>query len=1123
MKISMSRICVAITLSLAALFSQTPAQTTITGSLAGQALDPSGAAIPDAQVFLQSRNTGRQQTTNTDGQGKYVFPRLEPGSYRLHVEKTGFKTAAIEEITLSINQSRVANIQLGVGTASASVTVESRPETVQSQTAEVSLLVDDRRLKDLPLNGKNYQRLVYLAPGVSNGYVEISNVVVSGARSITNNYTLDGLGNNDERSYLGAPLDGGASSGDFGRIGPNLVSTEALQEFRVITSNADASYGRGSGGQINAITKSGTNNFHGSAYDYWRNSTLDARDFFNRGPFFTEDGRAKTPPFNQHLFGASLGGPIVREKHFFFGNFEGFRQRLEQTAGSTIPNAALINLMPGELRSLYSAYYIDRGIVPATGNPTGQFQPLVASERDAAIAAGFPVTLFDGNLGNGEAGTSLISTTTPRNVRQESLMVRTDHRLTNRLSLSARFAYARPHLEFNTTGLPESLNVFRQKYYAPLLQAVYTISPRQIIEVRGSVVRSESFTGNAAPFSEKLLSLGVNPDSGLIVSANGNGLPLDLGGGHVGFVDNQTTPQTAVVHTLTRGRLTLRSGIDLRRLNINVKNTAAATPNYTFSNFVGVDGFLGASPSQAEAITTTSRLANFGTNGGPPTPMRGWRGWQQEYFAQGDWRVSQDLTLNLGLRYSYFSVYREVDNFASNLFAVKPSGEVDPTVSPFTYGLTANKALPISDQFPLYQPDRNNFQPRIGVAWNIRGHGATVLRAAYGTYIDRFYQLFNTNNVTNIPFATASEGTQVPFRLNNPVGVNASIPRLSAVDPTFRNPFTHRYNVTVERKLTANSSISAGYVGARASGLQRILTPNGSANVPQDARPDQRFSTLSVLGGYASSRYDSLQIFGKQRFATGIDFSIAYTFSRSRDNSSSEVTWQPSYPSLINLGASSAPGFQGGVSQFVPRLFSAEWANSDFDVRHNFVLSHVVDLPFGQGRRFVSGRSAIERLVGGWSYLGFLQLRSGDPFTVVIGQDVYDLGAANAARPELLRGSLKDVYASGSRDRAQYLLPRSEALQILGTPADVRDPFSGIGRNAFTSPGVAVYDASFMKRTALTEKVSLNFEVNIFNVFNRAQFSAPIANLSNPLFGAITSTRAGFTPRQIQLGAKIVF
>jgi hypothetical protein len=1122
MKISINRICMAITLGLAALCSPIAAQTTITGSLAGQVLDPSGAVIPGAQVLLQNRNTGQQLTTNTDGEGKYLFSRLEPGSYRLQVEKTGFQTAAMEDVTLSINQSIVANIQLSVGTATASVTVQAQPEVVQSQTAEVSLLVDDRRLKDLPLNGKNYQRLVYLAPGVSSGHTDISNVVVSGARSVANNYTLDGLGNNDERSYLSVPLDGGASSGDFGRIGPNLVSTEALQEFRVITSNADASYGRGSGGQINAITKSGTNNFHGSVYDYWRNSALDARNFFDL-EFFNEDGTAKAAPFNQHLFGASLGGPIAREKHFFFGNFEGFRQRLERPVSPTIPNATLINLMPGELRSLYTAYYINRGIVPATGNPGGRFDPLVESERIDAIDAGFPRDLFDGDAGNGEAGTSLISTTTPRNIRQESILVRTDHRLTNRLSLSARFAYARPHLEFNTTGIPGDLNVYRQKYYAPLLQAVYTISPRQVIEVRGSVVRTESFTGNVVPFSEELLGLGVNPDSGLIISANGNGPTLDFGGGHVGFIDNQTTPQTAVVHTLTRGRLTLRSGIDLRRLNINVKNTAAATPNYTFSNFVGVDGFLGASPDQAEAITTNSRLANFGANGGPPTPMRGWRGWQQEYFVQGDWRVTGDLTLNLGLRYSYFSVYREVDNLASNLFAVKPSGEVDPRVSPFAYGPTANTVLPISDQFPLYQPDRNNFQPRIGVAWNIGGHGATVLRAAYGTYIDRFYQLFNTNNVTNIPFATASEGTLVAFRLKDPVGVNASIPRLSAVDPTFRNPLTHRYNITVERKLTANSSISAGYVGARASGLPRILTPNGTANVPQEARPDQRFSTLSVLGGYASSRYDSLQIFGKQRFARGIDLSVAYTFSRSRDNSSSEVTWQPNFPSLINLGASPEDDFQGGGSQFVPRPVSAEWANSDFDVRHNFVLSHVIELPFGRGRRFFSARSTVERIVGGWSYLGFLQLRSGDPFTVALGEDVYDLGAANAARPGLLQGSLGDVYASGGRDRAQYLLPRLEALQILGTPADVRDPFSAIRRNAFTSPGVAAYDASFMKRTALTEKVALNFEVNIFNVFNRAQFSAPIANLSNPLFGVVTSTRAGYTPRQIQLGAKIVF
>lgn len=866
-------------------------QTTITGSVKGVVVDPSEAAVAGATVTALQKETGIRISAETDAEGAYSIPRLAPGTYTLTVEKTGFQKTSVPEFPLSVNQTRVANIRLAVGQTSESVTVQEQGSAVQSQTSEVSMLVDGRRLKDMPLNGKNYQRLAFLAPGVSSGYSEISNVVVSGARSVQNNYTLDGLGSNDERSYLGAPLDGGASSGDFGRQGPNLVSTESLQEFRMITSNADASYGRGSGGQINAITKSGTNLYHGSAYDYWRNSALDARDFFNRGPFFNEDGTAKTPPFNQHLFGASLGGPIARDRHFFFWNFEGFRQRLEQTAASTIPNASLINLMPGELRTLYSAYYIDRGVVPTTGYPAGSFQPLVPADRSAAIAAGFPALLFDGNVSNGEAGTSQISLTTPRNVRQEGFPIRTDHHLTDRFSMSVRFSYANPYLEFNQTGIPGDLNVYRQRYWSPLVQGVYILSPSQVLEVRGGAVRSESFTGNAAPFSQSLLNAGVNPDAGLVISANGNGLPLNLGGGHVGFIDNQTTPQGALVHSVTRGRLTFRSGFDLRRLNINVKNTAAATSNYTFTGFVGRDGFLGASPSQVEAITTTSRLAGFGTNGGPLSPMRGWRGWQQEYFGQADWRISPSFTFNLGLRYSYFSVYKEVDNFASNLYAVTPWGAVDPEVPSLVYGQMSSIVLPTSDAYPLYQPDRNNFQPRVGFAWSPGRHGSRVLRAAYGVYIDRFYQLFNTNNVTNIPYATASEGTLVPFRLKNPSGVDASIPRFQAVDPAFQNPLTHRYNVTFEQRLSNTSSVSVAYVGARASGLQRNLTPNGTAGVPQAARPDQRFSTLSMLGGYASSRYDSLQVFGKQRFGRAIDLSLAYTYGRSRDNSSSEVTW----------------------------------------------------------------------------------------------------------------------------------------------------------------------------------------------------------------------------------------
>lgn len=206
------------------------------------------------------------------------------------------------------------------------------------------------------------------------------------------------------------------------------------------------------------------------------------------------------------------------------------------------------------------------------------------------------------------------------------------------------------------------------------------------------------------------------------------------------------------------------------------------------------------------------------------------------------------------------------------------------------------------------------------------------------------------------------------------------------------------------------------------------------------------------------------------------------------------------------------------------RPFSAEWSNSDFDVRHTFVMSHVVELPFGRGRRYLSASSGVvEKLINGWSLLGFLQLRSGDPFTISLGQDVWDLGAATAVRPGLLGGSLGDVYSNGSLGRVQYLLPLAQASGLLGVPADVRNPFTSIGRNSLTSPGVYVYDASLMKRFAFTERVALNLELNLFNIFNRAQMAAPVLNLANARFGEITGTRPGFTPRQVQIGAKIVF
>ncbi|HEX2713203.1 MAG TPA: carboxypeptidase regulatory-like domain-containing protein, partial [Candidatus Acidoferrales bacterium] len=377
-------------------------QTTIHSSLQGHVVDPQRAAVSGAVVTLTNSETNAQLVTRTDQVGQYTFPRVAPGTYDLFVEKEGFRRAISARIGISVNDAAVADVELSLGTVSEEVKVEAASSIVQSQSVEISSIIDERRVRELPLNGKNFQRLVLLAPGVGGG--SATNPSVTGARPFTNSYTLDGATTNDERAQTGLSVGGGGAAG-FTTASPNLISTEAIGEFNVITSNADATFGRGSGGQINIVTKSGANKLHGSTYYFGRNNALDARDFFNRGPFFNKEGRPVVPPFHQHLYGASISGPIHKDRHFYFGGFEGFRQKLEQTSSATVPNAALISLIPGDLQRLYRMFYIDRGVIPAQGNPPGGFAPLPQATRDAAIAAGFPASSIN------QAGTILLSTT----------------------------------------------------------------------------------------------------------------------------------------------------------------------------------------------------------------------------------------------------------------------------------------------------------------------------------------------------------------------------------------------------------------------------------------------------------------------------------------------------------------------------------------------------------------------------------------------------------------------------------------------------------------------------------------------------------------------------------------
>jgi hypothetical protein len=342
-----------------------------------------------------------------------------------------------------------------------------------------------------------------------------------------------------------------------------------------------------------------------------------------------------------------------------------------------------------------------------------------------------------------------------------------------------------------------------------------------------------------------------------------------------------------------------------------------------------------------------------------------------------------------------------------------------------------------------------------------------------------------------------------------------------AVNPSIRNPYYHRFNVALERQLGKDISVSGAYVGSRGRGLPGVIEPNFTGAFPQNARPDPRFTDEMILTNRAESQYDALQVLAQHRLTRGISFTASYTYGRFRDTASVEAVFGPStFATVINTGASSATGFQTGP--VIERPARADWGDSDYDVRHVLVVSHIVQVPLGRGRRFLSGAGGmVNGLLGGWSISGIVSARSGGAFNVLLGRDINDDGAP-LERPAVVSGSLHDLYDSGS-DPVQFLVSQARANAILGVPANVVDQSAYIPRNSFHGPSLWTYDASLMKRVNLSEATKLNLEANFFNIFNHTNLDLPQGNLSSALFGRITRTAAGFGPRQVQLGVKLIF
>lgn len=969
-------------------------------SLVGTVKDPQDASIANATVTLTNSDTGVSQITKTDAAGYFEFPFVKPGNYSLKAEQAGFKTFAQSSFTLAVDQRLRVDPVMQLGEASTTVTVEAAVGGVLTESSSLGDVVDNKKIVEIPLNGRFFLDLALLTAGtvvpstnnrtflaVPSG-IGASGINASGTREDSTNYLVDGINLSDMvQNQI--------------TFQPNI---DMIQEFKVQTNSFNAEYGRNAGIIVNAVSKSGTNGFHGTAYEFLRNQRFDAKNYFDpAGPII---------PFNRNIYGYSIGGPIIRNRTFFFTSYEG-RQGHEV--------ASLRTQVPSEAQ---------RATVT---NPV--VQKLLALVPHA----------------NDSTGTFLVGST-PRHRRLNQFTGRIDHNFSARDFIFGNFISNRdrrtePTLQGN--NLP-GFGDFRPAKRA-LLALGYThiISPTMTNELRAGLNRVridfiQDFHATPAEF-------GIASPSPVFPNINIPGA-LRFGG-----IDNfpqgrgDTTFQYNDTLSWVRGRQSIRVGAEFRRFRNNNFNGGTGG----ILTFGTLAAFLAGTPTQATQTAV------------PATP--GYRVNAFNTFVQDDVKLTARLTVNLGLRWEYNGVPREIHDRLG------------------VYDFAQNKVIPVGTggvERP-YQRHFTNFGPRVGFAYDPSGKGKTVIRAAAGFYYDQPVTNILGGLSTNPPFSASVNNTS-NINLANPFSVPPGAgSAIGAVDPDFRNGVVLSYNFNIQHEALG-TVFQATYAGSEGHHLRIVGDYNQGIN---GVRPFPGFSSITEQQSVSDSNYNGLWLSANKRLAKGLTFQTSYAFSKSIDKNS--------------VGSSNPQ-----VQDF--RNLRAERALSDFDARQRFVLSGVYLLPFQSRQGFA------KRLVEGWSISPIVNLQSGNPFSPII-QVVDTRGSLEPFnRPFLATGAPLTVP---NRSPSQWINPAAFVRQATG--------FGSAGRNILTAPGFQDVDFSVAKNTAIKERFSLQFRAEAFNLFNHPNFGQPQNNLAVSTFGQITSTRTTRgdlgSSRQIQLGMKLLF
>lgn len=1077
---------------------------TDTARLTGTVTDSGGAVVPGATVSATDIGTQREVSAKTDEAGFYVIPALPPAEYKIEVKQSGFKSFG-QTITLQTQQVAALNIVLQVGQVSESVDVTADVGLVESASSSISDVVTGRQIVEMPLNGRNITQLATLVPGVSRGvqggqatgagnqaetfrYAGSggASLSVNGLRPQNNNFLLDGIDNNE-----------------------SLVNTiiffppaEAIQEFRVDTSVAPAEFGRAGGGVVNSSFRTGTNQFHGSAFEFHRNSVLDATPFF----------ATSKAPFHRNQFGGTFGGAILKNKLFAFGDYQGWRESspLSQDR-ATVPTDLMRQGNFSELLTLDTPILIKDPITgaPLTGNIIPPDEIITPGQNYLNLYPEPNVTGDNSLCGQSNAEGVCIKqnyVTQRQNIKKfDDFDVRVDYNAGSHDLVFGRYSYGK---DFETTTsrlpkLPAGFGSGDQANYPRsfALGETHTFSPNIINEFRFGWIRTKF--GYTPPFNDVPLSqqLGI-PNANTLSILGGGALiggfndQLEYTGDYGPYQVPEQTWQFSDSASYIHRNHTLKFGAQILRRQVNLFRPFAGKGYFFLFGNGGGD-----SPTGYEVSDVLAGWVNQ-YSVGPALGFSHTRNWETGYYAEDDWKVNRRLTLNLGIRYDLYTWPEEENNLQANF---------DPA--------TGQLFLPGQGGYPkaLINTDKNNFAPRIGFAYDLMGDSKSVLRGGFGIFyfLDRGgidnqlaqnppfsgqYTLNYTDGIrinlqgqapNNTLDPTQAGTIDMPSKgplqidLTNPQNVSViSYPRNS------QNSTAYQWNLQYQRELGANMSLSVGYVASRGLHLSTLFNLNRQTyDTASGTRPFPGLGNVQTTDYIGRSYYDSLQVLLKRRLVRGLQYSVAYTYSHNIDNSAGTLDQQSDRVDFFDFGH--------------------ERANSNLDIRHRFVATAIYEFPFGHGKRWGNDwNPVLQQVIGGWQLNPILTFQSGLPF------DLIDQAQQPNTRPDLI-GTLHES------DRINNWFDTSAFAEVPST-SGVYDRPGTAPRNPFHGPGRQFMDLALFKNFPVGERFNTQFRVQFYNLTNTPQFDQPNGSITSGDFGKVRSTALG-AERQIEFGLRLSF